>query len=129
MLYLGGECLLWLEPDFSLIPSLVLRFLEKVQFLEDHCCNVPTAKGRGTRYFLLKILAPVGGCTEHDSCPGIISELATGWGEWIYCLDLGHRLAPGHMGQDSSPEPHEIGAHERKGLFCSIRKEGLAVDR
>lgn len=40
----------------------------------------------------------------------------TGWGKWVHSLDLGHRLVPGLMGQDSSSEPYEMGADPRKEL-------------
>lgn len=46
----------------------------------------------------------------------------TGWGKWVHSLDLGHRLVPGLMGQDSSSEPHKIGVDQRKEL------QGIAVD-
>lgn len=72
-------------------------------------------------YFLLKTCGD--SCAQSMGCPRVISRLVTGWGKWVHSLDLGYRLVPGFMEQDSSSEPHDIGANRRKEL------REIAVDR
>lgn len=73
-----------------------------------------------TSNFLLKTCAD--SCAQSMGCPRVISRLVTSWGKWVHSLDLGYRLVPGFMEQDSSSEPHEIDADRRKEL------QGIAVD-
>lgn len=84
------------------------------------CSDSQREEVQVTSYFLLKTCG--GSCAQSMGCPRVISRLVTGWGKWVHSLDLYHRLVPGFMEQDSSSEPHDIGADRRKEL------RGIAVD-